>query len=46
VKFQLDQIKKEWNAIGKEMGEKKRVNKEDPCVELLEKKAQNEARQA
>lgn len=45
VRHKLDLMKKEWNQLVKELGEKKKADKNDPCTELLAKKADNEARQ-
>jgi seryl-tRNA synthetase len=45
VRFRLDQVKKEWNDFGKEITQRKIAKKDDPCTELLDKKAQNEWRQ-
>lgn len=45
MRHKLDLIKKEWNQVVKEIGEKKKADKNDPCAELLAKKADNEARQ-
>jgi seryl-tRNA synthetase len=39
----LDNLNKEWNKIGEAIKDRKKANKEDPCAELLAKKAENEA---
>lgn len=43
MQFKLDLLNKDWNKLGEEIKEKKKANKEDPCAELLAKKAENEA---
>jgi hypothetical protein len=35
VRYQLDMLKKEWNAIGEEIKTKKKANKADPCEKEL-----------
>lgn len=38
-------MKKEWNDIGKQIRDKKKANKEDPCEELIKLKTENELKQ-
>lgn len=45
VKFDLDNLRKEWNQIGKQIRDKKKVNKEDPCAEEIATKNANEEKQ-
>lgn len=46
VRFELDMLNKDWNALNEIFKQKKKANKEDPCVEELQKKKENELRQA
>ena len=38
VRYELDMLNKEWNALQEVFKQKKKANKADPCVEELEKK--------
>jgi seryl-tRNA synthetase len=31
VRYNLDTLKKEWNDIGRQIRDKKKANKQDPC---------------
>ena len=45
VRYDLDMLKKEWNAIGEVIKGKKKADKQDPCAEELERKKANEVEQ-
>lgn len=45
VKYDLDNLRKEWNEIGKKIRDKKKANKEDPCADEIALKNANENKQ-